>query len=138
MVDASVAKRLVEAIIDNLPEPVPGRRPVHTIGMGVKGEFVASDVARTYCIAEHFNGGPVDVSVRFSNGLGGLEQHDGWSDVRGMAVRFHLCGGTARGSGAANAHLIRACSRKCFASARRRQSGWSSRPVLCRCGSIML
>jgi catalase len=95
MVDVSVAKRLVEAIIDNLPEPVPGRRPVHTIGIGVKGEFVASNVARTYCIAEHFNGQPVDVSVRFSNGLGGLEQHDGWSDVRGMAVRFHLRDGTA-------------------------------------------
>jgi len=96
MVDASVAMRLVQVIIDNLPEPVPGRRPVHTIGMGVKGKFVASDVARTYCIAEHFNGQPVDVSVRFSNGLGGLEQHDGWSDVRGMATRFHLSDG--RGS----------------------------------------
>jgi catalase len=95
MVDASVAKQLVEAIIANLPEPVPGRRPVHTIGIGVKGKFVASDVARTYCIAEHFNGQPVDVSVRFSNGLGGLEQHDGWSDVRGMATRFHLPDGTA-------------------------------------------
>jgi catalase len=94
MVDASVAKRLVQAIIDNLPEPVPGRRPVHTIGIGVKGKFVASDVARTYCIAEHFNGQSVDVSVRFSNGLGGLEQHDGWSDVRGMAARFHLRDGT--------------------------------------------
>jgi catalase len=90
MVDESVAKRLVEAIIGNLPVPVPGRRPVHTIGIGVKGKFVASDVARTYCIAEHFNGDPVDVSARFSNGLGGPEQHDGWSDVRGMAVRFHL------------------------------------------------
>ena len=95
MVDASVAKRLVQVIIDNLPEPVPGRRPVHTIGIGVKGKFVASDVARTYCIAEHFNGQPVDVSVRFSNGLGGLEQHDRWSDVRGMAARFHLQDGTA-------------------------------------------
>jgi catalase len=95
MVDSTVAKRLVEAIIANLPEPVPGRRPVHTIGIGVKGEFVASDVARTYCIAEHFNGQSVDVSVRFSNGLGGLEQHDGWSDVRGMAARFHLPDGTA-------------------------------------------
>ena len=63
MVDVSVAKQLVEAIIANLPAPVPGRRPVHTIGMGVKGKFVASDVARTYCIAEHFNGQPVDVSV---------------------------------------------------------------------------
>ena len=63
--------------------------------MGVKGEFVASDVARTYCIAEHFNGQPVTVSVRFSNGLGGLKQHDGWSDVRGMAMRFHMPDGTA-------------------------------------------
>src|SRR5262249_1245298 len=44
---------------------------------------------------EHFNGKPVDASVRFSNGLGGLEQHDGWSDVRGMATRFHLPDGTA-------------------------------------------
>jgi catalase len=78
-----------------LPAPVPGKRPVHTIGMGVKGEFVASDVARTYCIAEHFKGEPIPVSVRFSNGLGGPEQHDGWSDVRGMATRFHLPDGTA-------------------------------------------
>ncbi len=92
---SSVAKRLVEAIIANLPEPVPGRRPVHTIGIGVKGEFVASDVARTYCIAEHFKGQPIDVSVRFSNGLGGPDRHDGWSDVRGMATRFHLPDGTA-------------------------------------------
>ena len=56
MVDTSVAKRLVEVIIGNLPAPVPGKRPVHTIGIGVKGEFVASDVARTYCVAEHFKG----------------------------------------------------------------------------------
>ena len=94
MVDPSTAKRLVQVIHDNLPTPVPGRRPVHTIGIGVKGKFVASDVARTYCIAEHFDGKPVDASIRFSNGLGGLEQHDGWSDVRGMAVRFHLKNGT--------------------------------------------
>ena len=92
MVDTSTAKRLVQAIIDNLEQPVPGRRPVHTIGVGVSGEFVASDVARTYCIAEHFNGKPVRVSVRFSNGLGGVKQHDGWSDVRGMATRFHISG----------------------------------------------
>jgi catalase len=95
MADSSEAERLVQAIIDNLPAPVPGKRPVHTIGIGVKGEFVASDVARTYCIAEHFKGQPVSVSVRFSNGLGGPEQHDGWSDVRGMATRFHLPDGTA-------------------------------------------
>src|SRR5215469_12230261 len=95
MVDPSTAKRLVQVIHNNLPAPVGERRPVHTIGIGVKGKFVASDVAHTYCIAEHFNGEPVDASIRFSNGLGGLEQHDGWSDVRGMAVRFHLKNGTA-------------------------------------------
>ena len=94
MVDPSTAKRLVQVIHDNLPSPVGERRPVHTIGIGVKGRFVASEVARNYCIAEHFNGEPVDASIRFSNGLGGLEQHDGWSDVRGMAVRFHLKNGT--------------------------------------------
>ncbi|MGY8668841.1 hypothetical protein Q3C01_41655 [Bradyrhizobium sp. UFLA05-109] len=32
MVDASVAKRLVQAIIDNPTKPVPGRRPVHSGG----------------------------------------------------------------------------------------------------------
>ncbi|QIG96230.1 catalase [Bradyrhizobium sp. 6(2017)] len=95
MVDPSVAKQLVEVIIKNLPAPVPGQRPVHTLGIGVKGKFVASNVARTYCTAEHFNGKPVDASVRFSNGLGGPERHDGWSDVRGMATRFHLSDGTA-------------------------------------------
>ncbi len=94
MVDPPTAKRLVQVIHDNLPAPVGERRPVHTIGIGVNGRFVASEVARSYCIAEHFDGEPVDVSIRFSNGLGGLEQHDGWSDVRGMAVRFHLKNGT--------------------------------------------
>ena len=93
MADTSEAERLVQAIINNLPAEVPGRRPVHTIGMGVKAEFVASEVARTYCVAEHFRGHPVPVTVRFSNGLGGPDQHDGWSDVRGMATKFHLADG---------------------------------------------
>ena len=93
MVDASVAKQLVQAIIDNLPAPVGEKRPVHTIGIGVKGEFVASDVARTYCVAEHFKGSPSGIDALLQR-VGGLEQHDGWSDVRGMAVRFHLPDGT--------------------------------------------
>jgi catalase len=95
MADSSEAKRLVDTIIANLPTPVPGKRPVHTIGVGVKGEFVASDVARAYCVAEHFKGQRITVSVRFSNGIGSPFQHDGWSDVRGMATRFHLPDGTA-------------------------------------------
>ncbi len=67
-----------------------GTRPVHTVGVGVDGHFVASDLARAYCIAEPFQGHRVPGSTRFSNGSGSPVQHDGWSDVRGMATRSHL------------------------------------------------
>jgi predicted ATPase/class 3 adenylate cyclase len=92
---SSQAKRLVDAVISDFPDHKSGTRPVHTIGVGVEGYFVASDVAPNYCIAEHFNGKQIPASVRFSNGSGSPEQHDGWSDVRGMATRFHLGGDRA-------------------------------------------
>jgi catalase len=95
MGDSSVAKRLVEAVISDFPDHLDGTRPVHTIGVGVDGYFVASDVARNYCKAEHFQGQRVAASVRFSNGSGSPVKHDGWSDVRGMATRFHLENGAA-------------------------------------------
>ena len=95
MVDASAAKRLVDEMISNLPKHDPGQRPVHTIGVGVDAYFTASDVARNYCIAEHFSGERICAKVRFSNASGGPEQHDGWSDVRGMATRFLLPSGAA-------------------------------------------
>jgi predicted ATPase/catalase/class 3 adenylate cyclase len=93
--DPLQAKRLVDAVISDFPDHKPGTRPVHTIGVGVDGYFLASDVARTYCIAEHFKGQQVRATVRFSNGSGSPVQHDGWSDVRGMATRFHLEDGRA-------------------------------------------
>ncbi len=95
MVDSSVARRLVDVVISDFPDHAAGTRPIHTVGAGVDGYFVASDVARTYCIAEHFQGQRVGASVRFSNGSGSPVQHDGWSDVRGMATRFHLRDGAA-------------------------------------------
>jgi len=90
MDDLTLAKRLVDAVISDFPDHAPGTRPVHTIGVGVEGYFTASEAARSYCIAEHFQGPRVPVSVRFSNGSGSPKQRDGWSDVRGMATRFHL------------------------------------------------
>ena len=93
--NSSQAKLLVDAVISDFPDHKRGTRPVHTIGVGVDGYFLASDVARTYCIAEHFNGQQVSATVRFSNGSGSPVQHDGWSDVRGMATRFHLRDGAA-------------------------------------------
>jgi catalase len=95
MDSSSEAKRLVDAVISDFPDHAKGTRPVHTVGVGVDGYFIASDVARNYCIAEHFGGQQVRASVRFSNGSGSPVQHDGWSDVRGMATRFHLGGEAA-------------------------------------------
>jgi catalase len=95
MVDKSTAKRLVDEMISNLPKHNRQQRPVHTIGVGVDAYFTASDVARKYCIAEHFNGERICAKVRFSNASGGPEQHDGWNDVRGMATRFLLPSGAA-------------------------------------------
>lgn len=89
---------VVDQILDELRllGKRPDLRPVHAIGIGLTGSFLASPTARTYCIAEHFSGRrAVPVTVRFSNGSASARTHDGWSDVRGMATRFHLDGGAA-------------------------------------------
>jgi catalase len=91
-------EKLIEQILAALV--LPGQRPdlyrpVHTIGVGATGFFVASEVARDWCVARHFDGGRVPVTVRFSNGLGSAVEHDDWADVRGMATRFHLSDGEA-------------------------------------------
>lgn len=94
-IDTATARALVDAVISDFPDHASGTRPVHTLGVGVHGQFLATDVASRYCVAEHFQGQPVPVSVRFSNGSGSPVRHDGWSDVRGMAARFHLPSGAA-------------------------------------------
>ena len=92
MSDPDIAAKLVEAL--PRPDGKADLRPVHAIGISATGYFEASDVARDYCIAEHFQGDRVRVIVRFSNGSGCAVVHDGWSDVRGMATRFHLANNT--------------------------------------------
>ena len=93
--DDDIATKLVDALAR--PDGNPALRPVHAIGNGATGSFVASPAAEKYCIAEHFQAGTASlpVTVRFSNGSGSATRHDGWSDVRGMATRFHLADGTA-------------------------------------------
>ena len=93
MGDPDIAAKLVEAL--RRPDGRADLRPVHAIGIGATGYFEASDIARDYCTAEHFQGRRVSVTVRFSNGSGCAVVHDGWSDVRGMATRFHLTSGPA-------------------------------------------
>ena len=92
---SSIAQQLVDAVISDFPDHAPGTRPVHTIGIAATGQFMASDVARGWCTAAHFQGQRLPVTVRFSNGSGSPTEHDGWSDARGMAARFHLADGSA-------------------------------------------
>lgn len=110
--DREIAEEILEAL--RHPEASDKMRRVHACGVGAEGFFVASPVAASYCEAEHFvlleedgnkkSSGAGDdaaaparpevrqtpVTIRFSNGSGSAIRHDGWSDVRGMAVRFHL------------------------------------------------
>jgi catalase len=91
MDDTGMAEELVDVLV--LPDGRPDLRPVHAIGIGATGYFEASDVARDYSIAGHFQGERIPVKVRFSNGSGSAVERDGWSDVRGMATQFHLANG---------------------------------------------
>jgi catalase len=95
MTEPSMARRLVDAVIADFPDHRPGTRPAHTIGIGARGIFKASAIARDWCVAEHFRGHDVEATVRFSNSSGSPVQHDGWADARGMATRFHLAAGAA-------------------------------------------
>jgi catalase len=90
-----IAIQLVDAVLSDFPGHRPGTRPVHSLGIGVLGHFEASEVAAQFCTAAHFLGRKVPVNVRFSNGSGSPVAHDGWSDARGMATRFHLPDGSA-------------------------------------------
>ena len=83
-------QRLVAALEQDYPDHRAGTRPVHSNGLGVAGTFRASDVARDYCVAHHFDGGVVPVTARFSNSSGSPERVDENPDVRGLAVKFHL------------------------------------------------
>ena len=90
MDDPGIAEKLVKAL--HHPFGSDALRPVHTIGIAATGFFMAAPVAKTYCIAQHFQNAEaqIPVTVRFSNGSGWAVPHDGWSDVRGMATRFKL------------------------------------------------
>ncbi|MEQ6249865.1 catalase [Sulfitobacter sp. HNIBRBA3233] len=87
--DSEIAERIVDELAR--PDGSPALRPVHSIGIGAVGYFNPSRVAQDYCTAAHFKRhSETKVSLRFSNGSGSATVRDGWSDVRGLAVRFHL------------------------------------------------
>lgn len=95
MQQPSMSERLYRALESDYPDHRAGMRPVHAIGIGATGHFVASNAAARYTVAEQFQSGQVPVTLRFSNGSGSPVEHDSALDVRGMAVKFHLKDGGA-------------------------------------------
>ena len=73
----------------------PGFRLAHAKGLVCEGTFEASPTAAGLSRAAHFNGKPVPVIVRFSNGTGVPQIPDGdpHSNPKGIAIRFKLPGG---------------------------------------------
>lgn len=88
------AEQMLDAFKQDVPGHAAGTRWAHSHGLGVLGHFIASDVARTFCIAEHFRGPSVPVTARFSNGSSDAVRHDQQPDTRGLAVKFHYDGST--------------------------------------------
>lgn len=85
----SMSERLYAALVEDYPDHRKGLRPVHAVGIGATGHFVASEAAKNYCFAEQFQGEHIPVIVRYSNGSGSPTEHDSALDVRGMAVKFN-------------------------------------------------
>lgn len=85
-----------EQAIDQLSAPFkapPGYRAAHAKGAFYEGTFTATPEATALCRAEHLDGTPTPVLVRWSNGAGTSVWPDGKPDIRGMALRFHTVAG---------------------------------------------
>ena len=72
-----------------------GFRFMHAKGLVVTGTFTAAPSARSISKATHLAGGPIPVTVRFSDGTGNpmIPDPDTRGAPRGMAIRFTLPGG---------------------------------------------
>ena len=91
--DKDIAQQIFDLMV-KLPGGKPGYRPVHAKGIVCQGTFAPSKDAATISKAAHFQGAPVLVTVRFSDGAPDPSIPDNSPDAgpRGMAVRFHLPG----------------------------------------------
>jgi catalase len=69
------------------PEKV---RVLHAKGFVCRGSFVATPAAKQLTKAAHFQGPPVETTVRLSNGSGRPREKDYAPGVRGLAVAFDL------------------------------------------------
>ena len=68
----------------------PGFRPVHAKGIVCAGTFRGTREARRISRALHLQGQAIPTIVRFSNGSGNPDVHDGLANLRALAVKFQL------------------------------------------------
>jgi len=135
--DEITAEQMLEAFEADAPGHIEGTRWAHTHGLGVVGHFDPSDVARTFCVARHFEGPAVRVTARFSNGSSDPTRHDERPDTRGLAVKFHDADGSDSDLLAMTLSVFGARTRKEFLDVSRvfvpkriRRPSWFRRTVL--------
>jgi catalase len=71
-------------------------RAIHAKGVMLEGTFSASPSAHSVSRAPHFSGASIPVTVRFSDfaGIPTISDTNGLASPRGMAIKFHLKGGS--------------------------------------------
>ena len=92
---ASLPQQIADAMVKVNGGIHTGFRFNHAKGIVVSGSFKPTAQAKLVSQAAHFNGPPVPVTVRFSNGPGVPDNPDNSpaSGPRGMSIRFALPGG---------------------------------------------
>lgn len=92
--ESSVPTQIVDTM-NQLWGRHPGLRANHAKGLVVEGTFTPSDAGGKLSSAVLFQGGPIPVTVRFSDatGLPTLPDGNPNANPHGMAVRFHLTDG---------------------------------------------
>ena len=85
-----------EQAVDGINEAFgsPHARALHAKGTLCRAMWTATPEAAGLTSAAHMQGRPVEATVRYSNGSGDPNSRDYAPDVRGMAVAFHLPGGS--------------------------------------------
>jgi catalase len=92
--DASLTTQIVDTFY-KIYGTHPGFRVNHAKGVVAEGSFVATPAASALSRAVLFDGSTIPVTVRFSNDGGFPSVPDGApSNPKGMAIKFHLPGGT--------------------------------------------
>jgi catalase len=89
-----LAQQIFDVMIQ-MPGNKPGYRPVHAKGIVCQGMFAPSGHAAAFSKAAHFQGAPVPVTIRFSDGPPdpAIPENSPDAGPRGMAIRFTLPGG---------------------------------------------